>query len=216
LKVVSLLSGGLDSTVLLYYLLDRGYDVEALSIYYGQRHAKELQYAERTAQRLGIKHHILEIPTDILKSSALTGDKELPQGYDPFDNIQTATIVPNRNAIMLSLAVGYALSRDIKAVGIAVHKDDWAIYPDCRPTFIGALNLALMLGNNLDFPPILSPFIYMTRAEIVQLGAELDVPFDQTWTCYAGGDEPCGQCAACLERKMAFEQAGIEDPYFRR
>lgn len=206
---VMLLSGGLDSTVLAYYLKNLGLEVVALSFDYGQRHRKEINYAKRTANRLGFDHEVIELPKGVLKSSALV-DSDLPKGFDPFDEIQKVTIVPNRNMIMLSIAVGYALSRNHDEVYIAVHKDDWEIYPDCRPEFYRAMNLAVMLGNEMEKDVIQTPFINMYRWEIVRLGKELHVPFDETWTCYEGREKPCEECAACLERKMAFDLAGDE------
>ena len=212
MKGVVLLSGGLDSTILTYDMVNSGVELEALTFDYGQRHRKEIEYAKRTAEKLGLHHEVIKLPEGVLRSSALI-DKELPKDVRPTDERQKVTIVPNRNAILLSIAVGYALSRGLDAVLISVHKDDWMIYPDCRPEFLGRFNEAMRVGNELDGPIVLAPYIVWHKWEIVKRGAILGVPFEDTWTCYEGGERPCGRCASCLERKEAFMFAGVEDPW---
>lgn len=212
MKGVVLLSGGVDSTVLTYDLVNSGVELEAITFDYGQRHRKEIEYAKRTAEKLGLYHEVIKLPEGVLRSSALI-DKELPKDVSPTDERQKVTIVPNRNAILLSIAVGYALSRGLEAVFISAHKDDWAIYPDCRPEFFGRFNEAMRAGNELDKPIVLAPYIVWHKWEIVKRGAQIGVPFEDTWTCYEGGERPCGRCASCLERKEAFMFAGVKDPW---
>jgi len=201
---VMLLSGGLDSTVLAYWLKNRGYSAIALTFDYGQKARKELRCAEWVAKQLGFEHEVIKLPKTVFQSSSL------------LVNGQGSTVVPNRNMILLSIAVGYALSRHIYRVYIATHRNDWETYPDCRPEFYQALNLALMIGNDLQEPVIHTPFLYKSKADIVAIGHKLGVPFEKTWTCYEGQRKPCGKCSACVERKMAFEMARIEDPLWRR
>lgn len=216
-KAVVILSGGLDSTVLAYYA-NRYYDLYILSFDYGQRHKKELLFAEATAKRLNAKafHRVnLNSITELLEGSALTSpDVSVPDGHYSAANM-AVTVVPNRNAIMLSIAYGYAVSIGAKNVFAGVHAGDHEIYPDCRPDFIEVLDLALRLGNE-GFRDsglrIQTPFVNETKAYVVETGANLGVPFDQTWSCYKGGEKHCGKCGTCVERQEAFHLAHVPDP----
>ncbi len=195
---VILLSGGLDSTVLAYYLASKGKKLVALTFEYGQRTVtREIVCARRTAERLGMPHEIMQLP-HVFRS-------KLTDGSGTY-------VVPNRNMVFIAIGISYALSNDIPKVYITAHKDDWTTFPDCRPEFLCALNLAAMLGNNLTDPIIEAPFLYMHRYEIIQLGHQLNVPFTDTWSCYESATEPCGQCVACKLRQLAFKQAGLKDP----
>lgn len=212
-KVVAIYSGGMDSTVLLYHLRSQEYDVRALSVDYGQRHRKELDSASAICRMIGIPHEVADLRgiTHLLKGSSLTdSDIDVPEGHYAEESMK-ATVVPNRNMIMLSVAIGYAISLGAQFVAYGAHAGDHVIYPDCRPEFASAINTAALLA---DWHPIelLRPFIRLTKAEIAKRGVELNVPFDQTWSCYKGGERHCGRCGTCVERAEAFHLAGINDP----
>ena len=214
--VVAIVSGGLDSTVMAYQLQDQGYDLHIVTFDYGQRHVKEIGFAEMMARDLGAEFHLIDV-SDIkalLAGSALTDDAvEVPDG--PYDeNTMSVTVVPNRNAIMLAVAYGFAASQGYEAVAIATHAGDHALYPDCRKSFMKAFRLmeAEAIGPLVLHPELLTPFIDNDKAAIVKVGHELGVPFERTWSCYKGGEKHCGVCGTCQERRAAFEAAGISDP----
>jgi len=216
-RIVTTLSGGLDSVTLAHELAADGHELVALSFDYGQRHAKEIDFAARCAQRLGADHHVVDLRsiTPLLTGSALTDAAvEVPEGHYT-DASMAATVVPNRNAIMLSVAIGVAVARGASAVATAVHAGDHPIYPDCRPAFIDAIEHEARVANEgfiaADFR-VLAPFLQVAKDEIVRRGAALGVPFDETWSCYVGGAEHCGRCGTCVERREAFELAGVADP----
>lgn len=215
--VVTTLSGGLDSVTLAYALTQDGADLVALSFDYGQRHAKEIDFAARCADRLGADHHVVDLRSvgTLLTGSALTDRSvDVPEGHYT-DVSMAATVVPNRNAIMLSVAVGVAVARGADAVATAVHAGDHAVYPDCRPAFIDAAEREAQIANEgfiKDSFRFLAPYVDVTKGEIVRRGAALDVPFAQTWSCYLGGARHCGRCGTCVERREAFEVAGVADP----
>lgn len=212
MKTVLVLSGGLDSTTLLYQLISEGKEVEAISFNYGQRHKKELQFAEQTCDKLGIKHHIVEMQfmKELLSNSALTGDIEVPEGHYESENMKL-TVVPNRNMIMASIAIGYAVNIDADEVALGVHAGDHAIYPDCRPEFIDALDNIAQIAN-FKAISIYAPFLNIDKADIVKIGKELNVDYSLSWTCYKGKEKPCGKCGSCQERAYAFEKNNIKDP----
>ena len=216
-------SGGLDSSTLLYYLLERRkYDeIHCLSFNYGQRHSKELEYAKKiievTCKRFPEKkiiHKIIDISTihELIAKGALTGEDALPQGEMYTSENQKKTIVPNRNMILLSIGAGYAIKIGAKKVFYGAHSSDYSVYPDCRPEFVKVLNAALFVGNIWTPVEVEAPFVHMTKADIVKLGLELKIPYQYTWTCYKGGERPCLKCAACLERTEAFMKNNIRDP----
>ena len=212
-KTVTIHSGGMDSTVLLYQLLNAGDDVLALSIDYGQRHKKELEFARSLCKDLGVEHRIADLTslTPLLAGSSLTSPEiEVPEGHYAEDNMK-ATVVPNRNMILLSVATGWAISAGAESVSYAAHSGDHAIYPDCREEFAEGMNHVMGLADwqkvALD-----RPFVSLTKADIVKLGSELGVPFERTWSCYKGGELHCGRCGTCVERREAFYLAGIDDP----
>lgn len=186
--VVHLLSGGLDSTVQLYDLLSQNCQVHCLLIDYGQKHRRELNFAFRTCVKLNVQQSRLEIPA--LVGSRLT------------DGRSTSVVVPNRNAVLLSYAVSMAVVARAESVTYACNADDSAEFPDCRPAFVAALNAAVKAA---ELPvEICAPYIGNTKRQIVKIGESLSVPFEDTYSCYEGGFEPCGQCGACLKRKAAF------------
>jgi 7-cyano-7-deazaguanine synthase len=215
--VVATVSGGLDSLTLAHTLAADGHDLVCLSFDYGQRHAKELEFARAGAQRLGAEHHVVDLrPVGaLLSGSALTdASVTVPEGHYT-DESMAATVVPNRNAIMLAVAVGVAAARGAPAVATAVHAGDHAVYPDCRPAFVAAAEHEARVANEGFLPPgfrVLAPFIDIDKAEIVRRGAALGVPFAETWSCYVGAERHCGRCGTCVERREAFALAGVDDP----
>lgn len=217
---VVLLSGGLDSATLLWHLLDaNGGDVVAVSFDYGQRHAKELEVARNLAARAQVPHHIIALTVaghglaSILPGSALTdATVAVPHGHYAADNMK-ATVVPNRNAIMLSLAYGIAVAHKLDLVALSVHAGDHAIYPDCRPEFVGALDHALAVGNQWTpddpVPHLAAPFLMASKADIALRAMDLRVPIADTWSCYQGGEVHCGRCGTCVERAEAIAAASM-------
>ena len=211
-KYTVLFSGGLDSTVLVYHLRNL-VEVQGLNFRYGQRHShREEAKALHTARTLGITLRIYDLPEALFLGSALTGAAPVPEGHYEHKSM-TATIVPNRNAVMLSLAVAYALSTGSGTVAYAAHAGDHPIYPDCRPEFVEAFNAmeAAALGG-YGKVSVQAPFGLWTKSDIVKFGAQLRVPFEDTWSCYVGGAIHCGRCATCVERAEAFSLAGVSDP----
>ncbi|MGQ0830862.1 MAG: 7-cyano-7-deazaguanine synthase QueC [Microthrixaceae bacterium] len=215
--VVTTVSGGLDSVTLAHSLAADGAALVALSFDYGQRHAKELELAARCADRLGAEHHVVDLRSvgALLTGSALTDrNVDVPEGHYT-DASMASTVVANRNAIMLSVAIGVAVARGADAVATAVHAGDHTVYPDCRPEFIAAIEHEALVANEgfiQDGFRVLAPFLLVSKAEIVRRGAALDVPFAETWSCYVGGATHCGRCGTCVERREAFELAGVSDP----
>jgi 7-cyano-7-deazaguanine synthase len=179
--------------VLLAHVLDTtGGPVRALSVGYGQRHeAAEMHAAFRLAEHYKVPRLRADLPAELFAGSALTG-ADAPLAGAP-------TVVPGRNLAFLSLAVAVA-APDVGVVYLASHKGDAEVYPDCRPAFVGAADEAAFLGYGVR---VVAPFLGMTKREVVARGRELGVPFELTWSCYAGGAEPCGKCAACVERAGA-------------
>lgn len=212
-KAVVILSGGLDSTVALAIAVRHHYNAHALSFFYGQRHAVELQHATEIARYYGIKHEIVDIASivKLVSNSALTNSRiQVPEGHYTSENMKV-TVVPNRNAIMLSIAYGYAMNIGADSVWAGMHAGDHAIYPDCRPQFItqfeGMETTALDTVIKLQ-----TPFINKTKSDIVKWGDIYHAPMNLTWSCYKGGDKHCGRCATCVERAEAFHLAGVTDP----
>ncbi len=210
---VLIYSGGLDSTVLLYKLATEGKASLALGFNYGQRHSKELEFAQENCKRLGVKWQCVNLDGlgELFGKNSLTdANVEVPNGHYANENMKT-TVVPNRNMIMLSLAAARAIAIGDNSVAYAAHGGDHDIYPDCRPDFANAMDAALALCH---YEPIslLRPFANMSKAEIVAIGAKLGVDFSKTWSCYKGEDLHCGSCGTCLERRQAFKLAGVTDP----
>jgi 7-cyano-7-deazaguanine synthase len=213
-KAVVVVSGGLDSTTLLYWVIKEGYEPHVLSFDYGQRHRKELRYARRTCEKLGVKHKVVDLRSihELLQGSALTSKGiAVPEEHYSHES-QKATIVPNRNAIMLNIAIGYAVSIGAEKVFYAAHYNDRAIYPDCRWEFVESINTAAKLANDNPRLEIVAPFVHKTKAEIVRIGHELGVPFEETWSCYKGEEKACGVCGTCRERIEAFQLNRLRDP----
>ncbi len=212
MRSILLYSGGLDSTTLLFDLRAAGHEVRCLAVNYGQRHGRELQAARAIAERLHVPFRVADLASiqPLLAGSALTGDVDVPHGHYT-DESMKLTVVPNRNMIMLSIAIGWAVSLKFDAVAYAAHAGDHAIYPDCRPEFVAAMEQAASLAD-WHRVRIERPFMHLTKADIVSRGAELGVPFELTWSCYEGGQVHCGRCGTCVERREAFAAAGVADP----
>lgn len=216
MKAIAIVSGGMDSVTLAYLLASQGHDLHLLSFNYGQRHIKELEYARRCAADLGAAHTVIDLSalTPLLKGSALIDDIDVPEGHYAAPNMRL-TVVPNRNAIMLAIAYAAAVAEGAGIVATGVHAGDHPIYPDCRPEFIAAFDRMerhATDGYAADGLHLYAPFVTMTKAEIVALGAALLVPYDKTWSCYKGDTAHCGVCGTCVERREAFQLAGVDDP----
>lgn len=211
-KVVVILSGGLDSTTLLYWA-KREYEVSALTFDYGSKHnERERIAAKKIAYRLNVPHTIIDLPfvDELFKSDLLRSGGAIPEGHYE-DASMRKTVVPFRNGIMLSIAVGYAESIEATIVLYGAHGGDHAIYPDCRPEFLKSMAEAGRVGTYIGVD-IKDPFMNLKKKDIVALGKDLHVPFEITYSCYKGGEKHCGTCGTCVERKEAFQLAGIVDP----
>ena len=211
-KVVVLVSGGLDSSTLAAYIKAGGGEPFALSFDYGQRHRKELDAAINVCRHFNIPHTLVDLHTlqPLISNSSLTGNTPIPDGHYAEESMKQ-TVVPNRNMIMLSIATGYAINIGARTVAYAAHAGDHTIYPDCRASFVQALAAAIKLCDWKDVT-LISPFVMKTKADIVALGKDLDVPYALTWSCYKGGDIHCGTCGTCVERIEAFKLSGVTDP----
>ena len=206
----------MDSVTLAYLLASEGFYLHLLSINYGQRHLKELEHAELCAKTLGVEFDVANISGigRLLKGSALTDDVPVPHGHYATPNM-AITVVPNRNAIMLSIAYGVAVAEGAEIVATGVHAGDHFVYPDCRPEFIeafGAMQKKAVEGFGDASLRLHAPFVEWSKADIVTTGARLGVPYADTWSCYEGGEIHCGLCATCRERIEAFQIADVRDP----
>jgi 7-cyano-7-deazaguanine synthase len=213
MKAVVLLSGGIDSSTLLYSLHASEYDCRALIVNYNQRHSKELSHAVAIAERLNVPYTMALLDPKLFAgsdSSQTNPDVAVPEGHYE-DASMRSTVVANRNMLLLAMAGAVAEATKANAVAYAAHAGDHAIYPDCRPEFAIALAEALRLGTYQKVE-LIRPFISMTKAEIVRLGAELGVPFELTYSCYQGRIHHCGVCGTCVERREAFSLANVIDP----
>lgn len=214
-NVIAVFSGGMDSTTLVTDLVSMGYEVDCVSFDYGQRHNKELEFAEATTTKLGLRHDIVDLTnlTELLaeSGSSLISRTAVPEGHYAEDNMKK-TVVPNRNMIMLAIAGGIAVAREARFIATAVHAGDHFVYPDCRPQFINALSLDLLRGNegfghDGQGVSILAPFLFMSKAQIARLAIMHGLPFEETWSCYKGDEKHCGKCGTCVERLEAIAEA---------
>jgi 7-cyano-7-deazaguanine synthase len=218
MKAVSLLSGGLDSTVTLAYALSEGFDVVPLTIRYGQRHVRELESAKAVVKHYGLKHHvIMDLDLSSFRSALTRKDISVPERGSTAeigDDIPI-TYVPARNIIFLSIAAGLAESVDADRIFIGANAIDYSGYPDCRPEFFRAFETVLKVGTKagVEGEPIIieHPILRSTKADIVRLGKKLKAPLELTWSCYQGGEKACGKCDSCLIRLKGFEDAGSKD-----
>ncbi|HDY94791.1 hypothetical protein LCGC14_0250970 [marine sediment metagenome] len=214
MKTIVVCSGGLDSVSLAHMVSAQRKLTGLVSFDYGQRHRKELDYAALCATRLGVPHDIIDMRGigAALTGSALTDDIAVPDGHYAEDTMRV-TVVPNRNAIMLSVAYGIAAARGDQAVATAVHGGDHFIYPDCRPDFTQAFEfMQYMALDGYADVSLYTPFVHRTKADIVTEGQRHNTPFAETWSCYKGGAHHCGRCGTCVERREAFDLAGVTDP----
>lgn len=205
-----IVSGGMDSITMLHEYAQE--IALAVTFDYGSNHAKkEIPFARLHCERLGIEHIVIPLSFmhDYFKSSLLEGASAIPEGHYEDENMKS-TVVPFRNGIMLSIAAGLAESRNLKFIMIANHAGDHAIYPDCRATFIDAMNEAVAYGT-YEGVRIFAPYTGITKGQIAERGKLLGIEYRETWSCYKGGDKHCGKCGTCVERKEALEYAGIND-----
>ena len=207
---VIIVSGGMDSITLLYDHKDE--IALGISFDYGSNHnAREIPFAKMHCERLGIRHITinLDFMHQYFKSSLLEGADAIPEGHYEADNMKS-TVVPFRNGIMLSIAIGIAESNNLDQVFIANHGGDHTIYPDCRPEFINAINAAATAGT-FNGVRVVAPYTNITKGGIARIGKRLGIDYAETWSCYKGGEKHCGKCGTCVERKEALAEAGIED-----
>jgi len=214
-KAVLIYSGGMDSFTLLHHILASGLarsDIATLTFNYGQKHVKEVEYAKHVCAELGIEHKVVDISAinSLLGGSSLTDDIAIPEGHYEADNMKS-TVVPNRNMILLSLAIAYAVSLEADTVYYGAHSGDHAIYPDCRPEFVQKMDEVSRIAN---FQPVAisTPFVNMSKIDILARGMELGLDYTHTWTCYNGREKACGKCGACVERLEAFSSNQQVDP----
>ena len=212
--MVVILSGGVDSTTLLYDAISLGYDVYPITFYYGQKHDKEVQAALFILQNLGMgsRYKVLDISVlgQIAPSSLTRKEAGIPKGHYE-DESMKQTVVPNRNMVFLAFATAYAIGIGADKVAYGAHGGDHAIYPDCRPVFVDAMSKAMKLCDYKEIN-LLTPYLHLSKTDIVRRGWELGVDYSLTWTCYEGKELACGRCGACTERLEAFKENGLEDP----
>jgi len=215
-KAVVLLSGGLDSTTILYHAKAKGFTPHCLIFEYGQRHHKEIIKAKRIAKRAKCYYQLMNIALPWQGSSLLDKKMRLPQQKKIDSGTIPSTYVPARNIIFLSFSVSYAEAIGAQAVFIGANAIDYSGYPDCRPEFFKAYQLMLAKGLKTGVQgktiKIHTPLVHKTKAQIIRMGMKLDVPYNLTWSCYQGGKKPCGKCDSCRLRQRGFEEAGIKDP----
>lgn len=218
---IVILSGGADSVTTLYYAIKKGYDVSCLNFNYGQNHyLMESKEAKWHCNKLGVSlTHVDLRDTQTLLESSLTGLGVIPDVPEVEEHFETlkSTVVPNRNAIMLSIAYGYAISKRAIRIYYGAHASDKGVYPDCRRGFITLLNHAFEAGNwskreDRRFPTIIAPFSAVEKSRVIVEGIIYGVDYSHTYSCYKGGEQHCGVCSSCLERKRAFEEANVTDP----
>ena len=211
-KVVVVFSGGMDSYTVLHKAVREGFEVLPLTFNYGQKHNKEIEYAEHACIALGVVPKIVDITAinQLIAGSSLTSDIEMPEGHYADDNMKS-TVVPNRNMILLSLAVGYAVSSDAHKVFYGAHSGDHEIYPDCRPEFVEKMNSLCAIAN-YEPVEIVTPYLALNKTDILREGLAMGLDYGRTWTCYNGREKACGKCGSCVERLEAFSENQMSDP----
>ena len=211
-KIVVVYSGGMDSFTLINLALHYEHKVSAISFDYGQKHKKELSVARDFCKSNLINLEVVDISAikPLLKGSALTDEIEIPKGHYEDQTMKT-TVVPNRNMIMISLAIAHAISIDFEEVWYGAHTGDHAIYPDCRPEFLESINNTSKLAN-YESIAVKAPFINLTKGKILSKGLDMNLDYSQTWTCYEGKEQACGKCGSCVERLEAFSENNTRDP----
>ncbi|RKY94120.1 MAG: 7-cyano-7-deazaguanine synthase QueC [Candidatus Hydrothermota bacterium] len=219
-KAVCLISGGLDSSVTAYTAKNEGYELFAITFNYKQKHRREIESAKRIAESVGVKKHILfDIDLSVFGGSSLVDEKMEIQKNNKLEDIGKKiplTYVPARNTVFLSIGLAYAEVVHANTIFIGVTATDYSGYPDCRPEYIEAFqrlaNLATKKGVEGEKIEIKAPLLFMNKSEIIRRGVELGVPFEETWSCYMGGEKACGRCDSCLLRLKGFKDAGLKDP----
>lgn len=222
-KALVLFSGGVDSTTCLGLAIERygKENVIALSVSYGQKHEKEIEASKKIAQHYGVEHLYLDLGAIFQYSNCSLlshSTEEIPEEayaeqLTKTDGKPVSTYVPFRNGLFLSSAASIALSKDCNVIFYGAHSDDAAgsAYPDCSDAFNQAMKDAIYLGSGNQVT-IEAPFVNWTKADVVKKGLELNVPYELTWSCYEGGEKPCGKCGTCIDRAAAFEKNGVKDP----
>ncbi|OGX26554.1 MAG: 7-cyano-7-deazaguanine synthase QueC [Omnitrophica WOR_2 bacterium RIFCSPHIGHO2_01_FULL_48_9] len=209
-SAIILLSGGLDSATVLFLAKAKGFKTYALIFDYGQRHRKEILRAKKLAQLSGSESRVVKISLPWAGSALLDKKMRLPQNRKIIPREIPATYVPARNIIFLSLAASYAEVVGARAIFIGANAIDYSGYPDCRPAFFKAYQKVMHKGMKAGVEgktiKIFAPLLYKTKEQIIRLGLKLKVPYELTWSCYAGGARPCGKCDSCLLREKGFEQ----------
>ena len=227
MKALVLASGGVDSTTCLWLAVNKygKENVIALTVAYGQKHTKEIEAARKTAEYYGVEHLYLDLEPifrysdcSLLKHS----NREIPhesyaEQLKETDGSPVSTYVPFRNGLFLSSAASIALSKNCSVIYYGAHADDAAgnAYPDCSSAFHNAINEAIYQGSGGQLK-VEAPFVSCTKAEVVKTGLELNVPYELTWSCYEGGEKPCGVCGTCIDRAEAFRLNGVKDPALDR
>ena len=223
MKAMVLFSGGVDSTTCLGIAVDKygAENVVALSIAYGQKHTKEIECSQKIAQHYGVEHLYLDLGKIFQYSNCSLlshSDQEIPtesyaEQIEKTDGAPVSTYVPFRNGLFLSSAASIALSKGCEVIYYGAHSDDAVgnAYPDCSDAFNKAINEAIYIGSGNQLK-VEAPFIGLTKAQVVKKGLELKVPYELTWSCYMGGDKPCGVCGTCIDRAKAFAENGVADP----
>lgn len=227
MKILVLSSGGVDSTTCLAMAVKEvgAENVLALSVYYGQKHDKEIQAAKKVAEYYGVRRMELDLSVifagsncSLLKQSTedIPLESYAQQIAETHGEKPVSTYVPFRNGLFLSSAASIALSHGCSKIMYGAHADDaaGAAYPDCSVDFVNAMNQAIYLGSGNQLT-IEAPFVSLTKADVVKKGLELGVPYDLTWSCYEGGEKPCGKCGTCIDRMKAFEKNGVVDPLLK-
>lgn len=217
-------SGGIDSTVVLEMAMQNSGqgEVQTISFFYAQRHAREIEAARQVSAHYGVQHHIIEAPIFAGESVLMDNTRDMPHlTYKEIEAAQgpSPTYVPFRNGTFLSIASGLALHRGVDTLWVGMHAEDargWA-YPDCTPEFIGSMQNAIYVGTYHKVRMV-APLTYVTKEEIVKWGINNGVPFHLTWSCYEGGEVACGRCPTCVSRLEAFSRNGASDPipYYTR
>lgn len=237
MSVVVVVSGGLDSTTLLYKMHKERGVTSGVSFNYGQRHTKELDFAANACAMLGVKHHIIDLsgsgliaaltPEGHGSSLLSASDEEIPDGHYAEENMKS-TVVPNRNMMMISIAGAIAVAEGAESVAVGTHGGDHFIYPDCRPEFLYKTGQALFWGNegfsSFHDQAVTAPYVNSTKGDIAYDALRLLVPLHETWSCYKGGEIHCGTCGTCVERleaidwavkKINAEEAGVLGSVYR-
>jgi 7-cyano-7-deazaguanine synthase len=219
-SAVILLSGGLDSTTLLHWVAEklRGKPLYACSFHYGQKHSRELDVAQWQARAAGVREHRmvdLSVMSGLIAGASALTDAAVPvpdlEQLTPEQRSQPPTYVPNRNMVLLAVAAAFAEARGVRDVFYGAHAQDRYGYWDCTVDFLHRINDVLCL-NRRSAVTVRAPLVDLTKAEVLKIGLSLGVDYARTWSCYRGGERPCGRCPTCVERATAFRECGSIDP----